>query len=749
METRIRVIVCGIKFGRQYLAALTDLNNKFDVVGILSTGSAESFKVSEQYDIPLYQSMNEIPQDIEAACVVVRTGVMGGKGTELSLALLERGIHVITEQPMHHQDIAKCYQTASRNHVIFYLGDLYPHLRSVRCFINSVKEAGSHQAPLYLNLDASMQVLYPLVQILQNCLGSIRLMTVTNMMKEEDCPFQILTGKISEIPYILRLHNEVFGSDSDNFFHLLHSITVGFGGGHITMEDTHGPVVWNPRFHISENADAAILTEAGAEILGETVFPSLQAIAGEEWPQAIGKELLNFSDFITGNRSKGDYIVVMQNILLSAQQWQILTKAAGYPVLREAGNFKFLSSDIFSAKKKDKIEKTAALPQSPFSGLRFEVLCGQLADQADEYDEQKIRYGKELVDQVVAWVILHNLNKQGVFTEKNKKYSAAEVLAKVEVKKEFSHIIRRWLRYLSDNGSLENADDTYWLNEAVPGYAAAEFPWNQKLAELWNEAKSVWMKDLTNQTIAEYLEVNIAQLPGLMDGTVQAATLLFPEGRMDIANSLYRETISAKYLNRKVAECVRILNSKAVRPLSVLEVGAGTGATTDQIIAGITSEKEVRISSYCYTDISSYFFAEAKKRYRDILWLEYQRLNVDQDFEEQGIAKESKDIVIAVGILNNSRNIDEAIGRLYDTLVSGGYLLVVEPTNEPPEMLVSQVFMMEQPSDVRKETETTFVPTEEWRKSFLRSGGKHVSIFPDEEHPLRQLGQNLFITEKR
>ena len=53
-----------------------------------------------------------------------------------------------------------------------------------------------------------------------------------------------------------------------------------------------------------------------------------------------------------------------------------------------------------------------------------------------------------------------------------------------------------------------------------------------------------------------------------------------------------------------------------------LEVGAGTGATSEVVIDRIISTGlSDRVENYLYTDISPYFFSEAKIRYKDDPWV--------------------------------------------------------------------------------------------------------------------------------
>ncbi len=71
--------------------------------------------------------------------------------------------------------------------------------------------------------------------------------------------------------------------------------------------------------------------------------------------------------------------------------------------------------------------------------------------------------------------------------------------------------------------------------------------------------------------------------------------------------------------------------------LRILEVGAGTGGTTNTILPKLRSAQGARMYySYTYTDISTGFFVAAKDRFQDYDAIEYKVLDITADPVEQG-----------------------------------------------------------------------------------------------------------------
>ena len=53
-------------------------------------------------------------ENVDAVCVVVKSSIVGGNGTDIVMQLLEKGIHVIQEQPIHSEEYKKCLIIAKK-----------------------------------------------------------------------------------------------------------------------------------------------------------------------------------------------------------------------------------------------------------------------------------------------------------------------------------------------------------------------------------------------------------------------------------------------------------------------------------------------------------------------------------------------------------------------------------------------------------------------------------------------------------
>ncbi|PWY91664.1 polyketide synthase [Aspergillus sclerotioniger CBS 115572] len=117
--------------------------------------------------------------------------------------------------------------------------------------------------------------------------------------------------------------------------------------------------------------------------------------------------------------------------------------------------------------------------------------------------------------------------------------------------------------------------------------------------------------------------------------------------------------------------------------LKVLEVGAGTGATTQKILDALTSSQGERLyASYTYTDVSTGFLAPAKELFADYDEIIYSVLDISQDPVVQGLELGSYDLIVASNVLHATPSLQTSLRHLRSLLRSGGRLFLEEPCPE-------------------------------------------------------------------
>ena len=340
-ERPLRVLVCGTNFGRVYLKGLESCKEKFKIAGVFSHGSMQSKQEADKYGVPLLTDYNQVnKQDFDIACVVIRSTAVGGKGTEVAGKLLEKGIHVIQEHPVHYNDIVKLLQLARENNCVYQVNSFYPYVKNVQKFIEISQRLLKQSKPTYIDATCSTQVLFPMISILGKALNgyhpwNLQTLDTVNV----DFPFKVLSGEVRGIPAMVKIQNQLDPKDPDNNGFLLHRIVLGTTEGSLCLDNSNGLVIWNPQMYVPH-------AEGGLDMYGRNKYVELPVsevacgienmaytdVYNELWPEGIADALYDFSDAITNSRKRS---IAAQQMLTTSEIWKELSEKIGSPQLIE------------------------------------------------------------------------------------------------------------------------------------------------------------------------------------------------------------------------------------------------------------------------------------------------------------------------------------------------------------------------------------------------------------------------------
>ncbi|GGX23886.1 non-ribosomal peptide synthetase [Streptomyces noursei] len=311
------------------------------------------------------------------------------------------------------------------------------------------------------------------------------------------------------------------------------------------------------------------------------------------------------------------------------------------------------------------------------------------------------------------------LGELGLFPAEDGKPSQ-QALTEAGIAPRHHWLVRRWLAVLDDHGISE-----------------ADAP---TTARLWQRAQQTWSDEVASRDFLTYVRSHADRLPDLMTGRQDPVELLFPDGDFTTAHALYRRNATARYLNRAVASVLEEVT--AAHPLRVLEVGAGTGGTTEDALAALAD----RDGTYLFTDVTGFFLPEARRRFgdRERPQLRFGVFDVDADHRAQGLAPNAYDVVLAAGVLENARDIRASLTRLTELVAAGGWLILTEPTREHPWILASQAFMMTEPADDRALGGSSYLDRDRWLTLLREAGAEQVLCLPDDGHALAPQHVHLF-----
>ena len=208
---KIKVIVCGVHFGKFYIESCNQ-NERLELTGILSNGSEESYELADKNNVPLYTRTEDITKDMADIIVIVtRTLITGGKSDLTVKSLLEKGISIIQEQPVHEKEVINICKSIRSDKQDYYINNFYRFLENTKNFIFYAKKIIRQYEVIRLQMSCSSQVLYPLIDILYEIFGDIYKF---DLRKVEDGNMEILSGAINDVPFSLNYYNE-YSEDND------------------------------------------------------------------------------------------------------------------------------------------------------------------------------------------------------------------------------------------------------------------------------------------------------------------------------------------------------------------------------------------------------------------------------------------------------------------------------------------------------------------------------------------------------
>ncbi|MFC4534168.1 SDR family NAD(P)-dependent oxidoreductase [Sphaerisporangium dianthi] len=179
------------------------------------------------------------------------------------------------------------------------------------------------------------------------------------------------------------------------------------------------------------------------------------------------------------------------------------------------------------------------------------------------------------------------------------------------------------------------------------------------------------------------LTICVDALADVLSGVRDPMEVLFPGGRVDLVEQVYRGQSASDYFNRllagEAAEAVRRAHDEGGRTVRLLEVGAGTGAATAFVLPAV-AETGAPVE-FTYTDISPAFLRHGEETFGERFpFVSYALFDVERDPAGQGFEAGGHDVVLATNVLHATADIERTLRAAAALLRPGGVLLVNEVT---------------------------------------------------------------------
>ncbi|RSL89606.1 hypothetical protein CEP51_001128 [Fusarium floridanum] len=113
--------------------------------------------------------------------------------------------------------------------------------------------------------------------------------------------------------------------------------------------------------------------------------------------------------------------------------------------------------------------------------------------------------------------------------------------------------------------------------------------------------------------------------------------------------------------------------------LRILEVGAGTGGTTEMILRNLARPDGLpAYSVYTFSDISAGFFPQARERFSYAPNMDYRAFDISKDPFAQGFKANTYDVILAPNVIHATESLNKTLSNLQPLLRTGGLLVLTE-----------------------------------------------------------------------
>lgn len=307
-----------------------------------------------------------------------------------------------------------------------------------------------------------------------------------------------------------------------------------------------------------------------------------------------------------------------------------------------------------------------------------------------------------------------------------------DMISAAGVVEEHRSLVRRWVDRLDAAGRLTRGPTVRLAAPMSPGD--------------WDALRDRTLDLLaTDNAYAQYLADCAENLVPVVRGQVPALETLFPRGRFDVVDALYRSSPVATYFNDIARAAARAIADGTGRTnLSIIEIGAGTGGFTSALapaLAPVTKD-------YWFTDLSDFFFRRARREFSE-LPVRFRTHDIARSAAENGVQPGSFDIVAASNVLHATPDLEQAVRHAVELLAPGGWLIINELVRNEPwlEVTVGLVEGWRLYSDAWRK-DGPLVPVARWLQLLDLCGLEEITVAPGVEGAAALLGQQIILACK-
>ncbi|MFD2176705.1 hybrid non-ribosomal peptide synthetase/type I polyketide synthase [Veronia pacifica] len=330
--------------------------------------------------------------------------------------------------------------------------------------------------------------------------------------------------------------------------------------------------------------------------------------------------------------------------------------------------------------------------------------------------------------------IVRAFREMSLFTATERFYPLETLISEGKVLPQYTQLFERFIQALVEDGLLRKQGDTYGQlsnvgDDVLPQYIEA--------------CSDAFAQNTVFETV--FLQSG-KQLADVLTGRMTALEAMMGNTSVDEVRDIYADLPTSRYFNNVLRETVAEW-ARAVpkgTPLRILEIGAGTGATSEQLLPVLPADR----CQYVYTDVSPLFLQVAAQRFEQHTFVEYTLFDINKDPCSQGFDAHSFDLIVASNVLHAGDDLRKTMGYVSQLLKPGAHLLMYEIVNETliGELTTGLLLPLVQDTDLRGIQ--PFMTQPQWQSLLMELGFSDFAELPGEQSEASVLGERILLAQQ-
>ena len=306
---------------------------------------------------------------------------------------------------------------------------------------------------------------------------------------------------------------------------------------------------------------------------------------------------------------------------------------------------------------------------------------------------------------------------------------AVDILNRASIAPAFVPLATRWLRRLTDAGFAIQEADAYRAHASID------------MLDVDAQLRLVDAALSDNKPLLDYVRHCCGLVGAVVTGRESALETLFPGGDFALAENLYQRSQTMHYGHLMAAAAVRAF-APGAKGLRVLEVGAGVGAATSELLPALGS----RVGAYAYSDVSDVFLDRGRERFGHVPALRFRLFDLDAPLDPADAG--AFDIIVASNAVHACADLPAALRKLKAALAPGGMLALVESTTAFAWFdITTRLIEGWRAFDDTLRQDEPLLPPGTWTQALRDAGFEEAGSWPQAGEAGEALGQHLILAK--